>query len=350
MNKEFLHELLNTPSVSGHEEEIQRKAIKYTAAFCDKQEVDATGNVLHRINPDAPYQVLMMGHIDEIGFLVTHIDESGMIKVMSNGGLRLPLYVGARVQILHEGTKVPGVVSVVKDLVGNKEIKASDLTIDIGAESKEEALKFAVPGDPVCADTLVQDLAGERFTSRAMDNRTGSFVVMEALRRAKELGASIGVTAATTVGEETSMRGAAWAAASHPWDLAIAVDVTYVSDCPGTNPADTGDVKLGGGPVLCTATIVNKQANRLFVQTAEEKGIKIQWEVASGYTGTDADRAHISSKGIPVALVSIPLRYMHSSVEVADYRDIENAIELLSAFMLKVGSGVEWSGLSVLKA
>ncbi|MCR5005704.1 MAG: M42 family peptidase [Clostridiales bacterium] len=349
MNREFLHELLNTPSVSGHEEEIQRKTIQYTADFCDKQEADATGNVLHRINPDAPFQVLMMGHIDEIGFLVTHIDESGMIKVMSNGGLRLPLYVGARVQIIHDGKKVPGVVSVARDLVGNKEIKANDLTIDIGAGSKEEALQYAAPGDPVCADTLVEDLVGEKFTSRAMDNRTGAFVVMEALKRAKELGATIGVTAATTVGEETSMRGAAWAAASHAWDLAIAVDVTYVSDCPGTNPADTGDVKLGGGPVLCTATTVNKKANHMFVETAEEKGIQIQWEVASGHTGTDADRAHISGKGIPVALVSIPLRYMHSSVEVADYRDIENAIELLGAFMLKVGPGVEWKNLSVLK-
>lgn len=349
MDKAFLHELLNTPSVSGHEEQIQQKALDHTAAFCDLQEVDATGNVLHRINPDAPCQVLMMGHIDEIGFLVTHIDESGMIKVMTNGGVRVPLYVGARVQIIHEGNKVPGVVCVSRDLVGNKDLKASDLTIDIGAESKEQASALVAPGDPVCADTFVEDLVGERFTSRAMDNRTGAFVVMEAVRRAKERGVTIGVTAATTVGEETSMRGAAWAAASHDWDLAIAVDVTYVSDCPGTNPADTGDVGLGRGPVLCTATTVNKQANRLLCATAKELGMPIQWEVASGHTGTDADRAHVSGKGIPVALVSIPLRYMHSSVEVADYRDIENAIELLSAFMQKVHPKIAWNELIVHK-
>ena len=133
---------------------------------------------------------------------------------------------------------------------------------------------------------------------------------MEAVKRAKERGVTIGVTAATTVGEETSMRGAAWAAASHAWDLAIAVDVTYVSDCPGTNPADTGDVRLGGGPVLCTATTVNKQANRLLCATAEELGMPIQWEVASGHTGTDADRAHVSGKGIPAAMFMMTAKTM----------------------------------------
>ena len=345
MNKEFLHELLLTPSVSGHEEIIQQKAIDYTASFCDRQDVDATGNVIHRIHPEAPFQVLLMGHIDEIGFQVTHIREDGMIKVSKNGGVRTGMYVGWPVQITHDGQKVSGVVSVESDLLKAESVEASSLTIDIGAESGEQARKVVAVGDPVCADTTVHELLNDNFSTRAMDNRTGAFVVMESVRRAKEKGTENGCAAATTVGEETSLRGAYWAAARVKPDLAIAVDVTYVSDCPGTKPEDTGAVKLGGGPVLCHAPIVNKKVNELLLQIADEKGIRIQWEVASGHTGTDADRAHVTAEGIPTALVSIPLRYMHSSVEVANYRDIEDCIELLSELLVRIGPDFRFTGL-----
>ena len=344
-NKDFLHELLLTPSVSGHEEIIQQKTMEYTSAFCDRQEVDATGNVLHRVNPDHPFQVLLMGHIDEIGFLVSHIDGSGMIKVVRNGGVRVPLYVGSPVQIVHEGRKVPGVVCVVSSQVGNKDLKAQDLYIDIGASSKEEAARYAAIGDPVCADTCVRELLNDNFSARALDDRIGAFIVMEALRVAKEKGVQIGAVAATTVGEETSGRGAYWASTKVRPALAIAVDVTYVSDTPGTVPEDTGEVSLGKGPVLCTATMVNKKANSLLMQIAEEKGIKVQWEVATGHTGTDADTVHRTLEGVPVALVSIPNRYMHSSVEVCNYKDVEECITLLSELLLQITPDFDFTNL-----
>ena len=349
MNKEFLHELLLTPSVSGHEEMIQQKAIDYSADFCDEQAVDATGNVIHRLNPEKDLSVLLMGHIDEIGFLVTHIEPNGMIRVMKNGGLRMKLYVGSPVQILHQGKKVSGVVCVESSLEKAEKVEASDLTIDIGAQSAEQAKEYVSVGDPVCADTQVHELLNDNFSSRALDNRTGAFVVMEAIRRARENGTAIGCAAATTVGEETSLRGAYWAAARQQPKLVIAVDVTYVSDCPGTKPQDTGEVKLGGGPVLCTSPIVNKNVNAKLVEIAKEKQIPIQWEVASGHTGTDADTAHVTGAGIPVALVSIPLRYMHSSVETGNYRDIEQCIELLAEFLRQFPEDFCFTSLQVRK-
>lgn len=346
MNTEFLHSLLQTPSVSGFEEAIQELTLDYSAAFCDQQITDAVGNVIHVVNPEADFKVLLMGHIDEIGFIVTHIDGDGLVHVTRNGGVRPALYVGAPMQILHEGQKVQGVVSVTSDLIKSADVNASDLLIDIGAKDGEEAKKYVAIGDPVCADTQIHTLLNDNFASRALDDKTGVFVVLEALRRAKEKGVTIGAYAATTVGEETSMRGSHWASMRVKPNMAIAVDVTFASDCPGTKPSDTGVVKLGEGPVLCISSILNKNINGLMKKIADEKKIPHQWEIAGGgHTGTDADRALFAGEGIPVALVSIPLRYMHSSVEVGNYKDLENAIELLSELLVQIEADFQFTTL-----
>ena len=160
--------------------------------------------------------------------------------------------------------------------------------------------------------------------------------MLEAAKEAAKQGAGMGIYAATTVGEETSGRGAYYASARIKPDCAIAVDVTWASDAPGTNPNETGEVKLGSGPVLCIASVVNKRMNALLREVAEEQGIGLQWEIATGRTGTDGDTANRTGEGIPMALVSIPLRYMHSSVEVGSWKDIEGCIKLLSAFLVRL--------------
>lgn len=346
MSIEFLHSLLKTPSVSGFEEGIQEIAMDYSAAFCDQQITDAVGNVIHVVNPEADFKVLLMGHIDEIGFIVTHIDGDGIIHVTRNGGVRPALYVGAPMQILHNGVKVQGVVSVSSDLIKSSDVSAGDLCIDIGAKDGDEAKKYVSIGDPVCADTEIHTLLNDNFASRALDDKTGVYVVLEALRRAKEKGVTIGAYAATTVGEETSMRGSYWSSMKVKPQMAIAVDVTYASDCPGTKPSDTGVVKLGEGPVLCVSSILNKNINAFMKTIAEDKQIPVQWEVAGGgHTGTDADRALFAGEGIPVALVSIPLRYMHSSVEVGNYKDLENAVELLSELLVQIHEDFSFTNL-----
>ena len=236
---------------------------------------------------------------------------------------------------------VSGVVATSADLLKKDKIEASDLLVDIGAATKEEAQQVVSIGDPVCADVGVRELQNDCFTCRALDDRTGAFVVLEAAKEAAEAGAKLGIYAATTVGEETSGRGAYYASARIKPDCAIAVDVTWASDAPGTDPADTGEVKLGGGPVLCIASVVNKKMNALLQRTAEELGIAVQWEIATGRTGTDGDTANRAGEGIPMALVSIPLRYMHSSVEVGSWKDIEDCIHLLSGFLVRLSEEMD---------
>lgn len=341
MDREFLKDLLATPSVSGYEEAIQRKALAFGKKFAHTQLTDPSGNAISVVNPKAEHKILLCGHIDEIGFVVTHIDDSGRLHLTGAGGVRPRLYVGSPVQVWHGESMVSGVVATSSDLLKKDKVEASDLLVDIGAASKEEAAQVVSVGDPVCADVQTRELLNDRFTCRALDDRTGAFVVLEAAKEAAEAGASLGIYAATTVGEETSGRGAYYASSRIKPDCAIAVDVTWASDAPGTNPADTGEVKLGGGPVLCMASVVNKQMNALLKQTAQELGIDLQWEIATGRTGTDGDTVNRAGEGIPMALVSIPLRYMHSSVEMGSWKDLEDCIHLLSGFLVRLSAEME---------
>lgn len=341
MNREFLKDLLSTPSVSGYEEAIQKKALAYGKAFADAQITDPSGTAVSVANPQAARKVLLCGHIDEIGFIVTHIDESGRLHLTQAGGVSPRLYVGSPVQVWHEGSKVNGVIATSSDLLKKEKTEVSDLLVDIGAVSREEAAAAVAVGDTVCADVSVREMMNDCFTGRALDDRTGAFVVLEAARDAAAQGASVGIYAATTTGEETTGRGAYHAAARLKPDCCIAVDVTWASDAPGTNPSDTGEVKLGGGPVLCMGSAVNKPMNALLKQIAQELDMKVQWEVAGSRTGTDGDTVNRADIGIPMALVSIPLRYMHSSIEVGNWKDIEDCIRLLSAFLVRLSEELD---------
>ena len=188
-------------------------------------------------------------------------------------------------------------------------------------------------GSPAVPDTHIRKMAGGRLTARALDDRAGVFIIMEAAKRARERGCKHGVYAAATVGEETTKNGAYWCSARIRPSLAIVVDVTYTGDCTGMDPSETGEIKLGAGPVLCNSPIVAKGLNRKMAECAEKAGIPVQWEAASRLSYTDADKIHFSNEGVPVVLVSLPLRYMHMPAEVADEQDIENCIELLATFL-----------------
>ena len=332
MNKEFLFEMLDTMSVSGHEIGLQKKVIKEMTPYADQIRTDCTGNVISVLNPEADFKVLLAGHIDEIGLVVTHIRADGLLKVAKAGGIRANAYPGHQVMIGER--KIPGVVILNDDRKGD--IKDKDLYIDIGAKDGEDARKYVEEGDPVHLNTYHLQLQNGLLCARAIDDRGGAFIVLEALKKAKEMGCRIGVYGATTVGEETTMRGAYWAASKVRPDIAIAVDVTYAQDYPGTDPAESGDVKLGAGPVICNSSIANRKVNDLLKQCAREKGIPYQVESFLGRTGTEADTMHQSGEGVVTALLSLPLRYMHSPSEVCHFEDIANAIDLLAAFLCAV--------------
>ena len=335
MNQDFLLRMLQTSSVSGHEITLQKHVIEEMQSYTDTIVTDLTGNVISVLNPEAKFKVMLAGHIDEIGLILTHVLDNGLIRVVKAGGIDANHYPGHKVVIETSQGPVYGAVVSSREMT-KKNVQPEDLLIDIGAASKKEALEHISIGDPVRLDTDYRFLLNKRLSARALDDRSGAFIVLEALKRAKELGVEIGVYDATTVGEETTMRGARWASERISPNVAIAVDVTYATDYPGTDPATSGDVRLGKGPVLCHSSIVNPHLNALLKKVANQHQIPYQEETFVGRTGTDADQMHFSSHGIATALVSLPLRYMHSPDEVCSLEDIQNCIELLAQFLVSI--------------
>ncbi|MBR5616599.1 MAG: M20/M25/M40 family metallo-hydrolase [Oscillospiraceae bacterium] len=334
MNKEFLFELLRTGSVSGNEAELEKKIYDYMQDKADLVTVDELGNVTAIINPDAQFKVLLSGHADEIGLMVSAVGSDGMLMVTRIGGIYTTAYPGHKVRIYTKNGILYGAVANSRQIAKNKEIDASDLRIDIGAKDRDDALKYVELGDTVTFDTDVRELLNDCITGRALDNRLGAFIVMEALAEAKKKGASIGCYAVTTTGEETTGNGAYFTASRVKPNIAIAVDVTYTSDNCGISAAETGDIAVGKGPVICNNPSIHKKVNQQLRACAQLLNMELQTEAASGRTGTDGDIIHKTGIGVPFALVSIPLRYMHNPAEVGSLKDVQDCIDLLAEFFV----------------
>lgn len=341
MKKEFLFEMLSTSSVSGNEIALEKKIYDYVKDYADEVRTDEIGDVVAVLNPDSPCRVLLTGHADEIGLMVTAITEKGMLKVTKIGGIYPTTYLGQKVRIMTEKGVIYGSVVTTRDLSKKADLSPEDLTIDIGAKDKENALEYVSLGDTITFDTDYRELLNDCINGRALDDRIGAFIVMEAVRRAKEKGCKIGAYGAATVGEETTMNGAYFVAERVKPTMAIAVDVTYTSDYPGTDEASTGDIRVGGGPVLVNNPACHKKMQKLLREAAERSGIKVQTEAANGRTGTDGDTIHKSGEGVPVTLVSIPLRYMHTPAELGSLKDMEDCVELLAEFLCGVKEDID---------
>lgn len=344
MNKAFLEELLETCSVSGYEEELQKKVIKNMQPYADEIITDATGNVIISSNPASPIKLMLSAHADEIGMIVTKIQNDGSLKVTNAGGVRAAQYLGTHVQIKTANGNIPGVVVTNGTLINQNNLRCEDLTIDIGASNKEEAMQVVSIGDCVCASTTYKYLMNDRMVARALDDRIGVYIIMEALKRAKERGCTNGIYAASTTGEETTKRGAFWASQKIRPTCALIVDVTYTYDYDGAY-SSMGEASLGNGPVLCHSSIVSKKCNALLKDCAKRKNIPLQWEICAGLTHTDADKIHFSNDGVATALISIPLRYMHSSIEMLSLNDVENIIGLITEFICSYSDDIELDAL-----
>lgn len=334
MNKAFLYELLGTGSVSGNEAEIEKKIYDYMQDKADKVTVDEMGNVTAIVNPEADFKVLLAGHADEIGLMVSAVGSDGSLMVTKIGGIYPTVFPGHKVRIYTKNGIIYGAVANSRDIAKNAEIKASDLRIDIGAKDREDALRYVELGDTVTVDTDVRELLNGLITGRALDDRLGAFIVMEALAEAKKRGAAVGCYAAATTGEETSGNGGYFAASRVRPNIAIAVDVTWTSDNCGISEAQTGDIAIGKGPVLCNNPSIHKKLNGHLRAAAKKLGMEVQTEAASGHTGTDGDTMHQTGVGVPFALVSIPLRYMHNPAEVGSLKDVQDCIDLLTEFLV----------------
>ena len=347
MNNNFLKELLAIPSPSGWEMNIQKKWKGYVEEFADEIRTDVAGNVYAVLNPEAKFKVLLAAHCDEIGFLVTNIDFNGFIRFTKLGAINQKLASGSKVKILGYNKEIVGVVGVHAEHHGGVHdgIEVEDLYIDCGFNSRDEAEKFIQTGDPVVYNTEYEFLQNDLISSRALDNKSGIFILAEALKRVAGKNREIGIYAVSTVNEETNLGGAYFAGSRIEPDMAIVCDVTFATDYPGVDTLKHGTVKLNGGPVLAKGAPVSHKMNSLFEETAKKLGVELQYEITPRHTGTDADKIRTTGKGVPVALISLPLRYMHSPVEVVSFNDIEAEIKLLVGVLESIDSKINLNPL-----
>ncbi|SHM91794.1 M20/M25/M40 family metallo-hydrolase [Gracilibacillus kekensis] len=331
MEKDFLQELLHTPSPSSMEMTIQKKWMKYVAPYADEIRTDHAGNVIAVVNEKADFHLLLAGHCDEVAFIVNRIDDNGFVYVEKMGGINPKSAIGMKVELLGSEKSVKGVIGVNAQHHGGLkgDFGIEDLFIDCGATSKEELERDIQIGDLVVYRRTSEILNDRYISGRGLDNRTGAFIVAEVIKRIKDQKLNIGIYGVSTVNEETNMGGAYFAAAGLKPDAALALDVTFATDYPSVDRRKHGDIRLDGGPVLAKGAPINRKLNQILERTAKKLEMNVQYELTPRHTGTDADKMRLTGNGVPVSLVSLPLRYMHSPVETASLKDIEEEIELL---------------------
>ena len=342
----LLDNLLRAGAPSGYEGPAA--AVWREAASFAELSTDGIGSSIARVGDASPL-LAVVGHIDEIGLIVVHIDEKGFLWFAPVGGWDPQILVGQRVEVQGRNGPVLGVVGrkpihLLEPDQRKKVVELKGLHIDIGAADREEAAELIRVGDPVVIAAEPMPVAGERLVSRAMDNRLGAYTALESLRRAHERGEMSGSFAAVAaVQEEIGLFGARTAAFQIRPDIAIAVDVTHATDAPGVDEKEIGSHPLGSGPVIGRGSTLSPKVFELLVETAEAEGIDYSISASGRGTSTDADVLQISRTGIPTGVVSIPLRYMHSPVEMVDLRDVEATVELLAAFAARLKPDVDLS-------
>lgn len=334
INKELLKEMIKTPSPSGREDRLIKLLVEKRKDLADQIIYDYQGSASIVYNQDSNFKVNLVAHSDEISLVVNGYNSDGSLTVGKNGGIKLQLYVGTKVRIITEEQIINGVVGVNDKVIDNSKLSAEDLFVDIGCSSKEEAKRIVPLGSYIIHDTDLMDLENNMFAGRALDDRLGVFVVQEAALKAKEMGAKCGIYATMSTGEENTGRGAYSSSAIIKPDLSVIVDVTYANDFQGAS--EPGEINVGKGGVICLGSIPNRNLNELLKTCADKLNLKVQYEVWSGRTCTDGDTIIKTNQGNPVVLFSIPIRYMHSPVEIASYNDVESMIDILAEFILEI--------------
>ena len=339
----LLQRLLTAPGPPGHEEAPATVWREAAAEFADDVSSDHMGSSIARVNGNGDNPLLaVIGHIDEIALLVSHVSDKGFLHVNGSGGWDPQVLVGQRVEVLARSGKVPGVIGrkpihVLEGEERKKAVELKGLHVDIGVRDSEEARSLVHEGDPIVITAEPLELRDGRLASRSLDNRLGAYVALEVARRVSDAGGGAGpVAGVAAVQEEIGLHGARAVAYGLQPDLAVVVDVTHATDAPGVDAGELGQHGLGSGPVITRGAIVSRPLNDLLDKAAESVGIECTTEAAGSSTGTDADVVHMSRTGVPTAVVSIPLRYMHSPVELVELGDVEAVIEVIAALALRL--------------
>lgn len=352
MNKKsekFLYEYLNNASPTGFESSGQKIWLDYVKPYTDEYITDTYGSVAAIINPKAEYKVVIEAHADEISWFVNYIDDNGYIYVIRNGGSDHQIAPSKRVNIFTEKGIVKGVfgwpaIHVRKD--NNEKAPALDnIFIDLGCESKKEVEELGVKvGCVITFDDELMDLNKKFVCGRALDNRIGGFMIAEVARKLKEnkVDLPFGLYIVNAVQEEIGLRGAEMMAARIKPNVAVITDVCHDTHSPMYDKKLSGDQKAGKGPVLTFGPAVQNNLLSDIIKSAEKNKIPYQRAAASRATGTDTDAFAYSNEGVASALISLPLKYMHTTVETAHYDDINNVIELIYQYLVQLKDGEDY--------
>lgn len=347
---DLLKRLLTATGPSGHEQAAAQVWREACGEFAAEVTSDTVGSSVARVagTADGP-RLAVVGHIDEIGLHVSHIDNDGYLRFGPVGGWDPTVLIGQRVRLLTRDGVLPGVIGrkpihLLRDDDRKKVPEPKELHIDIGARDAEEARTRVRIGDVAVIDAEPVELPHGQIVSRALDNRVGCFVAAEAARLVAEGGGAPGEVLAMAVAqEETSFAGSRTSAFAQSPDVAIVVDLTFATDQPGVELGEMTEHKLGSGPVVARGTTLHPKVFELLYEAGEQEGIPFTVESLGRSTGTDADAFHLARAGIPTGLVSVPCRYMHSPVEMVSVADVETAARLIAAFAQRLAPGLSFT-------
>lgn len=342
-SRKFLFDYLNNASPTGFESSGQQIWLDYIRPYIDQHIVDVYGTVVGIVNPKAKYKVVIEAHADEISWFVNYITDEGYIYVRRNGGSDHQIAPSMRVNIHTAKGIVKGVFGWpaihVRDASKEEAPSLKNIFIDIGAENNKEVEAMGVHVG--CVITFVDELMEMNknyLTGRALDNRMGGYMIAEVTRRLSENKKKLpfGLYIVNAVQEEIGLRGAEMISRRIKPDLAICTDVTHDTGSPMYNKKESGNLKCGLGPVVCYGPAVQNNVLKMIIQTAEKKKIPFQRQAVSRSTGTDTDSFAYSAEGVASALISLPLKYMHTTVETVHKEDVENVINLIYEVLLQV--------------
>ncbi len=348
---QFLQDLIATPSPSGFEEPAQQVVRDYAKNFADEISTDVHGNVIAVRNAEAPLRVMLAGHVDQVGLMVQHISDEGMLHVGSIGGIDPKVMLSQRVTVHTAKGALPGVIGrqpihvLTAEARQSEKLEIHHLFVDIGAKDRAAAEKLVAIGDPITYDLYFTELQDQLVAAPGLDDKVGSFVTMEVLRQLPKSRLNCAVYAVSTVQEEMGLRGARTSAFGVDPHVGIAIDVTHATDYPGMEPKRTGKVEVGKGPALARGPNINPPLRRILVEAADRAKIAYQTNPAPRATGTDANAIQISRAGVATGLVGIPNRYMHTPVEIVSLRDLENAAKLITEAITLMDENTDFTPL-----
>jgi tetrahedral aminopeptidase len=351
-SRKFLYEYLNNVAPTGYEASGQKIWLNYLKPFIDDHFSDPYGTAVGIINPRSDYKVVIEAHADEISWFVNYINKEGYIYVIRNGGSDYQIAPSMRAKIHTEKGTLSAIFGWpaihVRDPKSDMKMDVDTVVLDCGCSSDQEVKKLGVHvGSVVTFDEDLMELNKKFLVGRALDNRIGGFMIAEVARRIHEgkLKLPYALYITNSVQEEVGLRGAEMIAQRIKPNLAIVTDVNHDTQSPNYNKIKQGDLKCGSGPILSYAPAVHNNVLKMIISTADKNKIPYQLAASSRVTGTDTDAFAYSNGGVPSALISLPLKYMHTTVETVHFDDIENVIKLFVAFLKALPKGHNFSYL-----